>query len=77
MTASQIWRPLQGKGYSDEKYKQLLIDNGIIVNKGSRDQQLADRWIKMLQEWGYTPDQMVKVFRFSSREVFSDEHGKA
>lgn len=32
------------------------------------DNELADKWIKELTDAGYTPDQMIEVFRLAKKK---------
>jgi hypothetical protein len=38
---------------------------------GDRENELANKWIKELSEAGYTPDEMISVFR-EARRKFED-----
>ncbi len=47
-----------------------LEQNGLLAEGlvGEREHQLANKWIKELSEAGYTPDDMVAIFREARRK---------
>ncbi len=44
---------------------------GSSASLGERENELANNWIKELSEAGYTPDEMISVFR-EARRKFED-----
>lgn len=68
LTAHEIWRKKQSENLTDEQFKQLLIDNGIIVKK---DPKPSDELISMLTSYvqDNREDYALEVYNLCKHEL--------
>jgi chorismate mutase len=54
---------------SSHNSSKPLVGSSAVI--GERENELANKWIKELYDAGYTPDEMISVFR-EARRKFED-----
>lgn len=66
LTSYQIWKKKQNENLSDEQYKQLLIENGVVILKPKPSKELLTMITSFVQ--GNREDYAIEVYNLCIKE---------